>query len=39
MFPLADNEFVINILISSVASVLNTLFTTILSLILGLPTS
>lgn len=36
MFPLADNEFVINILIGSIASVLNTLFTTILSLILGL---
>jgi hypothetical protein len=39
MFNLADNEFVINILIASVASVLNTLFTTVLSAILGLPTS
>lgn len=38
MFPLSDNEFVMNILISSIAGVLNTLFTTILSLILGLGT-
>ena len=38
MFPLSENEFVINILIASIASVLNTLFTTVLSAILGLPT-
>ena len=39
MFPLSENEFVINILISSVASVLFTFFNTVLSVILGLPTS
>ena len=36
MFPLADNEFVINISVVSLASVPNTLFTTVLSQILGL---
>lgn len=39
MFPLRDNEFVVNILISSIGSVLFTLFNTIFALILGLPTS
>jgi len=36
MFSVVNSPFVINILIASVASVLNTLFTTILSALLGL---
>lgn len=39
MFPISENEFVINILISSIGSVLFSFFNAVLSAILGLPTS
>jgi hypothetical protein len=39
MFPLHENEFVMNILIASIAGVLNNFFSTLLALIFGLPTS